>query len=170
MSDATLKTPTASHVRLSVLMNPEHANPSGNVHGGVIMKLVDEAGALAAMRHARALVVTVAIDSMTFVEPVYVGNVVTVEAEVTYVGRTSMETRVLVNAEDPLTGTVVMTNHAYVVYVALDHTGRPQAVPPLIATSPEEAQQMAEASARQAYRKQQRLLDRPLLPPTPSTF
>ena len=156
MPDTEPKSPHNSHVRLSVMMNPAQANATGNVHGGEIMKLVDEAGALAAMRHARALVVTVAIDSMTFMEPVYVGNVVTVDAEVTYVGRTSIETRVSVSAEDPLTGTVVMTNHAYVVYVALDTSGRPHAVPPLIATSPDEEQIMQEAAARQAYRKQQR--------------
>ena len=89
---------------LSMLMNPEHANALGNVHGGVIMKLVDEAGGLAAMRHARSPVVTVAIDSMTFDEPIYVGNLVTLTAELTYIGRTSMEVRVSVAAEDPLTG------------------------------------------------------------------
>src|SRR5579863_6887606 len=100
MAELEPKTPAGSRVRLSVVMNPEHANALGNVHGGVIMKLVDEAGALAAMRHARSIVVTVAIDSMTFMEPVYVGNLVTVDAEITYVGRTSIETRVTVSAED----------------------------------------------------------------------
>jgi len=164
MSEAEAKSPAQSHVRLSVMMNPAQANAGGNVHGGEIMKLVDEAGALSAMRHARAIVVTVAIDSMTFVEPVYVGNVVTVDAEVTYVGRTSIETRVLVTAEDPLTGTVVMTNHAFVVYVALDANGRPHPVPPLVATTPEEEQIMQEAAARQEYRKQQRIKNRPVLP------
>ncbi len=137
-------------------MNPEHANAGGNVHGGVIMKLVDEAGALAAMRHARAVVVTVAVDSMQFMEPIYVGNVVTVDAEVTYAGNTSMETRVEVTAEDPLNGGVTKTNVAYLVYVALDQQRRPRVVPPLIATTPAETLRMEAARERQAYRKQQR--------------
>jgi uncharacterized protein (TIGR00369 family) len=157
MNDLEAKTPAQSRMRLSMMMNPEHANASGNVHGGVIMKLVDEAGALAAMRHARAVVVTVAIDSMTFVEPVYVGHLVTVDAEVTWVGRTSIETRIQVWAEHPLNGIVVMTNHAYVVYVALDASGRPQPVPPLTATTPEEQARMTAGVERQAYRKAQRV-------------
>src|SRR5512143_4116879 len=86
--EAKARTVAASRVRLSQLMSPMHANAQGNVHGGEIMKLADEAGALAAMRHARSQVVTVVMDSMTFMEPIYVGNVVTLEAEVTYVGTT----------------------------------------------------------------------------------
>ncbi len=156
MAELEPKTPAGSHVRLSIVMNPEHANALGNVHGGVIMKLVDEAGALAAMRHARSIVVTVAIDSMTFMEPVYVGNLVTVDAEITYAGRTSMETRVTVSAEDPLTGSVTMTNHAYVVYVALDQQGHARPVPPLVASTPDEQAHIDAGRERQAYRKQQR--------------
>src|SRR5690606_11750919 len=93
-----------SKFTLSGLMGPQDANGQGNVHGGVIMKLVDEAGALVAMRHARTPVVTVAVDSMTFMEPIYVGNLVMFNAELTYVGRTSMEVRVEVVAENPLHG------------------------------------------------------------------
>lgn len=156
MNDNESKTPAASHVRLSLLMNPEHANAVGNVHGGVIMKLADEAGALAAMRHARSMVVTIAIDSMTFLEPIYVGNVVTLDAEVTYVGTTSMETRVQVEAENPLNGGITMTNIAYLVYVALDPTGHPHPVPPLIVTTPEEQARMEAGRERQEYRKRQR--------------
>ncbi len=164
MPDATpepeYKTPADSRVRLCMIMNPEHANALGNIHGGEIMKLVDEAGALAAMRHARAIVVTVVVDSMTFMEPVYVGNLVTIEAEVTYVGHTSIETRVRVTAEDPITGTMTMTNTAFVVYVSLDRaTGRPHPVPPLVATTPEEQARMDAARDRQAYRKLQRVRD-----------
>jgi len=137
-------------------MSPGHANAQGNVHGGEIMKLADEAGALAAMRHSRSHVVTVAMDSMTFMEPIYVGNVVSLEAELTYVGNTSMEVRVEVSAENPLTGVRTTTNTAYLVYVAIDHQGRPQRVLPLIPTNDAERAQMEEAHARQAYRKQQR--------------
>lgn len=150
------KTPAASHVRLSIMMNPEHANPHGNVHGGIIMRLIDEAGALAAMRHARAQVVTVVVDTITFIQPIYVGNVVTLDAEVTYTGRTSMETRVEVMAENPINGVRTFTNTAYLVYVALDPERRPTAVPPLVITSPEEKAEWEAAAERQAYRKQQR--------------
>src|SRR5215475_11324532 len=111
-------------------MGVDQANSLGNVHGGAIMKLVDEAGALASIRHARSLVVTVAMDSMTFMEPIYVGNLVTLDAELTYVGKTSMEVRVSVVAENVLTGIRTHTNTAYLVYVAVDANSRPQAVPP----------------------------------------
>ncbi|MCC7448345.1 MAG: acyl-CoA thioesterase [Anaerolineae bacterium] len=150
------KTIAESRVRLSQFMSPSHANAQGNVHGGEIMKLADEAGALAAMRHAGSHVVTVTMDSMTFMEPIYVGNVVTLNAELTYVGRTSMEARVEVIAENPLTGDKRISNVAYLVYVAIDAHGRPQPVPRLSATTDEERDQMAEAQERQNYRKQQR--------------
>jgi uncharacterized protein (TIGR00369 family) len=142
-----------SRVVLSMLLNPEHANVLGNVHGGVIMRLVDEAGGLAAMRHARSPVVTVAIDSMTFDEPIYVGNMVTLTAELTYAGRTSMEVRVSVVAEDPLTGSRVHTNLAYVVYVAIDNQGHPRPVPPLCMETPEEQLRFEQAQERQTERK-----------------
>jgi len=145
-----------SRVVLSMLLNPEHANTLGNVHGGVIMKLVDEAGALAAMRHSQSPVVTVAIDSMTFDEPIYVGNVVTLTAELTYTGRTSMEVRVSVVAEDPLTGSRFHTNLAYLVYVAIDRQGRPRLVPALCVETPEENLRFQEAEERQAERKKSR--------------
>jgi uncharacterized protein (TIGR00369 family) len=150
------KTIAESRVRLSQFMKPEHANVQGNVHGGEITKLADEAGALVAMRHAGSLVVTVAIDSMTFMEPIYVGNVVTLEAELTYVGSSSMEVRVEVIAENPLSGAKTTTNVAYLVYVAIDSQGHPRPVPPLIATNDEERALMEEARERQEYRKQRR--------------
>jgi uncharacterized protein (TIGR00369 family) len=155
------KTIAESRVTLSMLMGQQETNNLGNVHGGVIMKMVDEAGALAAMRHARAPVVTVAVDSMTFVEPVLVGNLVMFNAELTYVGRTSMEVRVAVIAEDPLRGTSRMTNTAYLVYVALDAHSQPTPVPPLIYTSAQERLRGEEAQARQTYRKQQREKENP---------
>ena len=98
----TAKTPSDSKVTLSRLMGPQDANGLGNVHGGVIMKMVDEAGALAAMRHAAGPVVTVRIDSMSFSKPIFVGHLVIIDAELTYVGNTSMEVRVEVRAESPL--------------------------------------------------------------------
>lgn len=142
-----------SRVVLSMMMNPEHANALGNVHGGVIMKLVDEAGGLTAMRHSRSPVVTVAIDSMTFEEPIYVGNMVTLTAELTYTGRTSMEVRVSVMAEDPLSGYTVQTNLAYLVYVAIDRQGRPHPVAPLHVQTDEERARFEQARERQTLRK-----------------
>jgi len=148
------KTIAQSRVVLNSIMGPQDTNIHGNVHGGVIMKLVDEAGALAAVRHARMPVVTIVIDSMTFLEPIRVGNLVTCTAELTWVGRTSIEVRVAVKAENPLTGTETTTNSAYLVYVALSPDARPAPVPALIFVSDEERARAAQAEGRQAHRKQ----------------
>jgi uncharacterized protein (TIGR00369 family) len=142
----------ASRVTLSQLMHPEHANLLGNVHGGWIMKLVDEAGALASMRHAQRKVVTVAIDSMVFRQPIRIGDLIILNAEVTYTGRTSLEAEVQVQAENPITGERTHTNTAYLVYVALDDYGRPTTVPPLEAETEEDKQKMARAKERQERR------------------
>lgn len=144
----------ASRVTLSQLMHLEHANLLGNVHGGWVMKLADEAGALACMRHAQKKVVTVAIDSMTFRQPIKLGDLVILSAEVTYTGHTSMEAEVQVIAENPVTGERTHTNTAYMVYVALDDEGRPTSVPPLQPESEEEKQRMKQAQERQARRLQ----------------
>jgi uncharacterized protein (TIGR00369 family) len=141
-----------SRVVLAQLMQPMHANNHGNVHGGEIMRLMDEAGALACMRHAGHRVVTVAVDRMTFRQPIHLGDLVTLTAEVSYVGRTSLEAEVLVSAENPVTGECVYTNTAYLVYVALDHDGQPAPVPPLIPEDEEQRKRMAEGQARQEYR------------------
>lgn len=150
-----------SRCTLSALMGPQEANALGNVHGGVIMKMVDEAGALAAMRHAGNLVVTVAIDSMTFMEPILLGHLVMCNAELTYVGRTSMEVRVEVVTENPLRGEPKTTNTAYLVYVAIDANGEPIEVPEIAFETPEEEARAGRARARQEYRKQQRALEQP---------
>ena len=149
-----------SRFTLSALMGPQDANTYGNVHGGIIMKMVDEAGALVAMRHAQTPVVTVAVDSMTFRKPIFVGNLVMCDAELTYVGQTSMEARVLVYAENPLDGEKVLTNSAFLVYVALTKEGTPTTVPELIYETPAQRARATEARERQAYRKQQRALER----------
>jgi uncharacterized protein (TIGR00369 family) len=146
------KTVSASRITLSQLMHPEHANLLGNVHGGWIMKLVDEAGALACMRHAQRKVVTVAIDSMTFREPIRIGDLIILNAEVSYAGRTSMEAEVHVSAENPITGERTYTNTAYLVYVALDDEGRPTSVPALHAETEEEKRRMEKAQERQERR------------------
>lgn len=156
MALPTGKTIAQSRVTLSSVMGPQDTNIHGNIHGGVIMKLVDEVGALAAVRHARLPVVTIVIDSMTFLEPIRVGNLVTLNAELTWIGRTSIEVRVEVIAENPMTGTRTTTNTAYLVYVALDSEGRPTTVPALIYETAEEKQRAADAEKRQAERKRRR--------------
>jgi acyl-CoA hydrolase len=141
-----------SRIQLAQLMQPEHANSQGNVHGGWIMKLVDEAGALACMRHAQRRVVTVAIDSMVFRNPIKIGDLVLLNAEVTYTGRTSLEAEVQVQAENPITGERTHTNTAYLVYVALDDAGKPTPVPPVKAETEDEKRRMEAARERQSHR------------------
>lgn len=145
-----------SRVTLTQLMGPTDANSLGNVHGGILMKLCDEAGGMAAMKHARRPAVTIVVDSMAFHSPVHIGNLVTVSAEVTWVGRTSMEARVLVTAEDLLSGETTHTNTAYFVYVALDENGQPTPVPPLICETEDQKTRFERAKQRQAYRLEQR--------------
>jgi uncharacterized protein (TIGR00369 family) len=153
MAESTGAKPVrASRISIAQLMQPEHANNLGNVHGGWVMKLVDEAGALACMRHAQRRVVTVAIDSMVFRNPIKIGDLVTLTAEVTYTGRTSMEAEVQVEAENPITGERTHTNNAYLVYVALDDNGRPVTVPPLKAETEAEQRKLEAAKQRQARR------------------
>ena len=144
---------SASRISIAQVMMPEHANALGNVHGGHIMKLVDEAGALACMRHAHQRVVTVAVDQMEFHQPIRIGNLVTLTAEVTYTGRTSMEAEVKVIAEDPISGAQVHTNTAYLVFVALDANGiHSVEIPPLLAETPEEQARLDAGKQRQADR------------------
>ncbi len=151
----TGKTVAASRISIAQLMQPEHANNLGNVHGGVIMKLVDEAGALACMRHAQQRVVTVAVDQMTFRQPIRVGDLVIISAEVSFCGRTSLEAEVNVQAENPISGQRTHTNTAYLVYVALDENGKPVPVPSLIPETEEERLRMEAGYSRQQYRLSQ---------------
>jgi uncharacterized protein (TIGR00369 family) len=141
-----------SQMTLNQLMLPLHTNPMGSVHGGEIMRLVDETGALCAVRHAQRPVVTLAIDSMTFHSPVHVGDLVSFSASLNWVGRSSMEVGVRVIAENPLTGEQTHTNTAYLVYVALDDQGRPVEVPRLILETEEERRRWTEAEMRQQRR------------------
>ena len=144
----------ASRISIAQLMQPEHANNLGNVHGGWIMKLVDEAGALACMRHAGRRVVTVAIDSMVFRQPIRIGDLVILNAEVTYTGRTSVEAEVQVVAENPVTGERTHTNTAYLVYVALDDDGNPTPATPVKAETEDEKRKLEEGRERQKRRLQ----------------
>jgi acyl-CoA hydrolase len=159
------KVPADSRVTLHQLMLPEHGNALGNVHGGVIMRMVDETGAICAMRHARAPCVTIAIDSMTFRQPVHLGDLLLCSATVTWVGRTSIEVGVTVHAENPVTGDISHTNSAFVVYVALGDDGRPHEVPPLELVDDDARRHFAEGAERQ----RRRLTSRPSVPPRVSS-
>jgi acyl-CoA hydrolase len=132
------------------------ANTADSVHGGTIMKLCDEAAALAAIRHARRRVVTAAMDRMTFLIPIRVGELVTLSAAVNAAWRTSMEVGVRVEAEDPLTGAVRHTNTAYLTMVALDEAGRPAEVPPLITETAQEQRRRRQAELRRDNRLAER--------------
>jgi uncharacterized protein (TIGR00369 family) len=142
-----------SQVTLHQLMMPEHANNYGHVHGGIIVKLADEAAAICAMRHARRPVVTVAIDSMSFRSPVHTGMLVSITATINYAGRTSMEIEVKVLAEDPITGTITHTNSAYFVFVALDDNGKPTVIPPLELSDDDQRRRFKEGEERQRRRR-----------------
>jgi acyl-CoA hydrolase len=146
------KTPQASAVTLSQLMELRHANLRGNVHGGEIMRLIDTAAGIAAGRHAAGVVVTVSLDQMSFLHPVNVGNVVFVHACVNDVGRTSMEVGVRVEAEDLVTGRRTHTSSAYLVFVALDANGQPREVAPLEPETEQERRRQAEAKIRREIR------------------
>lgn len=143
---------SASAVSLIEQMEITDANFMGNVHGGVVMKLVDTAAGLAAMKHSGGLVVTVAMDEMAFLEPVHVGDVVTVKAMVNNVGRTSLEVGVRVEAENVTSGKRVHTSSAYLVFVALDSDGKPREVPPILPETDEERQRHREAELRRRTR------------------
>ncbi len=141
-----------SAVTLAQIMTPQDVNQAGNVHGGVITKLVDTAGGLVARRHARSNVVTASIDRLDFYHPVYVGDVVTLKASLNMVGSTSMEVGVRVETEDPMTGETRHVVSAYLTYVSLDEQRKPGLVPPLILESEVEERRNREAQSRREIR------------------
>jgi len=145
-----------SGIVMAQLMNPQDANPAGNVHGGRIMYLIDNAAGSAAIRHARMIVVTASIDRLDFHNPVFVGDMVTLRASVNFVGRTSMEVGVRVEAENLLTGVRRHTASAYLTFVALDAQGRPSLLPPLALETDEERRRNVEAK----HRRQTRLAEK----------
>jgi acyl-CoA hydrolase len=150
------KTPSESRSVLAHWMGIADANGAGNVHGGTVMKLADEAAGLVAVKHSRQRVVTVGMDRMTFLFPIHIGELVTFSATVNAAWRTSMEVGVRVDAENPRTGEVRHTNTAYLTMVALDDDGKPAPVPGLVTTSPVEERRMREAELRRANRLAER--------------
>ena len=146
------KPASSSHVTLTQLMEVTDANVAGNVHGGVVMRLADTAAALAAIRHAEGLCVTVSVDEVSFLEPVHVGDVLTLRASVNDVGTTSLECGVRVEAENPITGRAVHAATAYFVFVALDADGHPRPVPPITADTEIEQRRRRAAKLRRTAR------------------
>lgn len=151
---------SASRVTMPQRMMPTDANAAGNVHGGVILKYIDTAGGIAAIRHARSAVVTASIDRMDFLRPAYIGEVVTFFASVNLVGTTSMEVGVRVECENPLTGETRHAGSAYLTYVALDAQRHPCRVPPLLLETEDDCRRNREAAARREARLAERRRER----------
>lgn len=141
-----------SEVEMVEVVLPNDANPLGNILGGKVMHLIDIAGAIAAHRHAQAQVVTISVDNLDFLHPIRVGELIILRARVTRAFRTSMEAEVKVFMEDYLTRQRRQTSSAFVTYVALDSTGKPKEVPPLIVRTPEEKRRYREALERRRRR------------------
>jgi len=137
---------------LSLVMQPPDANSNGFVHGGSIMKLVDTIAGVAAIRHAQSRVVTAQVDSLSFLAPVHIGDVVTFEALVTQAWHTSMEVKVVVHREDALRGERTLTTTAYLTMVAVDRDGHPVEVPPLEPSTDRERERQAGAEVRREER------------------
>jgi acyl-CoA hydrolase len=139
------------------LVLPNDANTLGNVLGGMVLHWADLAAAVVAHRHCRSEAVTASIDQVSFLAPIKVGQVAKLSARMTYTGRTSMEIRVDIESEDLGTGERRKTSTAYMTFVAIDKSGRPKQVPPLILETAEERREARAAEARRA----ERLEDRP---------
>lgn len=153
------KKPEASVAVVSELMMPHQVNNLGHVFGGELLSMVDRAAAVAAMRHASSPAVTVSIDRVDFVEPIYTGELVTCTARVNFVGRTSMEVGVSVEAENLLSGVRRHTNNCLLTFVAIDENHRPCEVPRLDLSDPDDERRSREGRRRREVREQ---LDREL--------
>jgi uncharacterized protein (TIGR00369 family) len=151
------KTPNQTRAVMLLPMTPQDANAAGNVHGGVIMKRIDEVGAIVAVRHSQSNVVTASVDRIDFIQPVFIGDVVTFKASLNLVGKTSMEVGVRVESENPITGTIRHNASAFLTYVALDDNRKPREIPPLILETEDDIRRNREAQARRKTRLRTRL-------------
>jgi acyl-CoA hydrolase len=147
---------SASRVVVARPMQPPDANAQGNVHGGVILRMMDEAAGIAVARHTHSRTVTAAIDSFSFLHPVHIGDFVSVMASINWVGRTSLEVGVRVEAENLRSGAVTHTGTGRLIYVSLDEHGGPQPAPPLIPETEDDRRRMAEGEERQKARVAER--------------
>ena len=141
-----------SRVVMSHMLMPQDANPAGIVHGGVVMKHIDNAGGVVAIRHTRVNCVTASIDRLDFHNPAFIGNLLTLRASLNMVGSTSMEVGVRVETEDLRTGEVRHTASAYLTYVALDENFRPRQVPPLLLETEDDKRRNRQAQDRRRVR------------------
>lgn len=140
----------------SQLMMPQHSNNLGHVFGGVILSMMDTSAAISAIRHARTNCVTVSVDRVDFREPIHLGDLVIMKCSVNFVGRTSMEVGVRVEAENLQTGIRRHTNSCYLTFVAVDRNGRPVEVPKLVPETEEEIRRYEAANARRRRRLEER--------------
>jgi len=153
MTNTKALSPRHSQLEMWQLVMPEHTNPQNTIFGGVVMSWVDLAGAMCATRHAKANVVTVHIDSISFKSPIRIGEQVRIMAMINYVGKSSMLVGVKVIAENPITSESRHTTTAYLTFVALDGVGNPKPVPPLLLENDEDKRRHAEAVERIDLRK-----------------
>ena len=146
------RSPSGSESLVSELMMPHQVNNHGNVFGGVVLSMVDRAAGVASMRHSGRPCVTVSFDRVDFKEPIFTGEVVTCRARVNFVGRTSMEVGVRVEAENLFTRDTRHTNSCYVTFVAIDANHRPVPVPPLKLETEEDRRRFREGQKRREAR------------------
>jgi acyl-CoA hydrolase len=144
----------AHQLSMTVLMTPDTANFAGNVHGGTILKLLDQAAYACASRYAGRYVVTLSVDQVTFRQPIHVGELVTFLACVNYTGTSSMEVGVKVIAEHIRTQVVRHVNSCFFTMVAVDDAGKPVAVPPLQPATPDERRRWQAAQLRKQLRQE----------------
>lgn len=154
------KPPSVSQVEMTELVLPNDTNLLGNLLGGRLMHWIDIAGAMAASRHSERLVATVALDSLDFRHPARMGELVILKAKLTWTGRTSMEVSVNVFAENIKSGKTILTNKAYITFVALDEEGKPTPVPPLLPETEEEKNNFSQAEIRRQERLKRKNMDR----------
>ena len=155
----TGKTPSMSQVEMTELVLPNDTNLLGNLLGGRLMHWIDIAGAMAASRHSCQTVATVALDSLDFRHPARMGELVILKAKITWVGKTSMEVTVKAYAENIKSGSVILTNKAYITFVALDNDCKPSNVPILLPETEEEKKDHIEAEQRRAERLRRRSME-----------
>lgn len=147
------KTVGHSSVQMAQMMMPSHANPVGVVHGGELMKLMDDAAAVVALRHSQNLVTTAEVEDIKFKSPVHVGELVFVNARLTFTGRSTMKIQITAEAENPLSGDRHPVLEASYIFVAIDAAGKSVEVPPLIISTEEEEKLFAEGLAKYNARK-----------------
>src|SRR4051794_19636318 len=137
---------------MTELVLPGDTNALGTIFGGKVMQWIDIAASVAGMRHSGGNVVTASIDGLTFLTPIHLGEIVILQAQVNFVGRTSMEVGVRVEAENPRTGARRYTTKAYLTFVAIDAAGKPRAIPPLVLAGDEDRRRAGDAQARRDAR------------------